>query len=417
MALSVADPRAKETKDDRVRLTLGGPYSVIRARVEATGEDLPTLVQAATWLPLPLASRWVITERRYVGAANTIANDLSGLRFLYGWADTALPAGLEDVLLTGGRLSPVALTALALHLRAAGGTSAPSYARATGMFLKWALQPANRGQSGAAPDDLLLAYAQIDAVLGPIAAERRVAVRPRILPDEERIEIEQRIGPVRDTHGRVRLPLMWHPQNPFKPNTRLRNFLLWCLALDLGLRLSEMLKLRLEDINPRGYEPGVLRVVRRPDDPQDQRSRRPSVKTLERLLPLTPTLELLLKLYLQLPAPAGRVRSVTPYLITGRSGCGLSISQADTIPDHIWRSLDLQPFAFHALRHTWAESLAAALLTDDEDHGLAMEKLRVLGGWSLTSQMPAYYCQLALGRAARRWQRERQMRLERVGMQ
>jgi hypothetical protein len=30
------------------------------------------------------------------------------------------------------------------------------------LFLKWALQPANRRQSGAAPDDPLLAYALTD---------------------------------------------------------------------------------------------------------------------------------------------------------------------------------------------------------------------------------------------------------------
>lgn len=67
---------------------------------------------------------------------------------------------------------------------------------------------------------------------------------------------------------------------------------------------------------------------------------------------------------------------------------------------------------FHGLRHAWAEDLADALFAKNRNEREAViAKLRALGGWALTSKMPAYYADGAIGRDAMRDMRERQSRL------
>ena len=69
----------------------------------------------------------------------------------------------------------------------------------------------------------------------------------------------------------------------FSSSVALRNWLMVEVALHLGLRRGEILKLRLDSL-PRGAGDGI-RVRRLPDDPADSRQYEPAVKTAERMLP------------------------------------------------------------------------------------------------------------------------------------
>ena len=89
--------------------------------------------------------------------------------------------------------------------------------------------------------------------------------------------IRNSIGPRRDTQGVLSFPEV------FSPHTRMRNWLMFEVALELGIRRGELLKLRLDSL-PRGADDGI-RVLRRPDDPHDSRSKEPAVKTAERVIP------------------------------------------------------------------------------------------------------------------------------------
>ena len=57
-------------------------------------------------------------------------------------------------------------------------------------------------------------------------------------------------------------PSAWTFPEVFAPHARLRNWLMFEVALELGIRRGELLKLRLDSL-PRGANDGVL-ILRRP---------------------------------------------------------------------------------------------------------------------------------------------------------
>ena len=79
------------------------------------------------------------------------------------------------------------------------------------------------------------------------------------------------------------------------------------VALELGIRRGELLKLRLDSL-PRGANDGVL-ILRRPDDPNDSRPHEPVAKTAERAIPASRFLLAAIRAYLFMtnPPPLGRV--------------------------------------------------------------------------------------------------------------
>ena len=47
-----------------------------------TGEVLPTLVDAGSWIPVRVATRWVIRRRRWRSMPSTLVNDLRSIGLL-----------------------------------------------------------------------------------------------------------------------------------------------------------------------------------------------------------------------------------------------------------------------------------------------------------------------------------------------
>jgi integrase len=121
----------------------------------------------------------------------------------------------------------------------------------------------------------------------------------------------------------------WTFPEVFAPHARLRNWLMFEVALELGIRRGELLKLRLDSL-PRGAHDGVL-ILRRPDDPNDSRPHEPAVKTAERAIPASRTLLCAIRAYLTYPPPLGRVSGKSPYLFVARSGAPLSSDRADDV--------------------------------------------------------------------------------------
>jgi integrase len=220
------------------------------------------------------------------------------------------------------------------------------------------------------------------------------------------------IAPVTTASGRIVSPLRWHKENPFKRITRIRNWLMWCLALDEGLRLGEILGLYVSDfLNVEGT-PSV-RVVGRADNPFDVRLSKPQAKTLNRILPTSLRVQAALRAYITSRPPIGRRPGGTPFLITTARGNPLSESSAGNIVEILRRAgLASRQCTFHGLRHAWAEDLADALFAKNrKEREIVISKLRTLGGWALDSKMPAHYADGAIARDARRDMRERQSRL------
>lgn len=380
------------------------------------GERLPTLVRRETWLPAPSALRWVVLARRLEVAVSTLGRDIDGLRYVYAWAEARFEGGLE-ARLAAGPLDHTDLISLREYLRqpdpagkkpgAVGGASAGARALSAKLFLIWAISPSSRNQRGAEPRDALEVRAAIEGVLGPLAKQVGRG-RDRVAPENSLLDhLELLLRPQMGVDGRFSQPLAWHPKNPFEPEARVRNWLMYCLARDCGLRIGEILCLRAADIISTDGTTYV-RIVRRPDDESDPRSNAPAIKTLERVVPLSPHGVLALRTYLTSRGPSARKKG-SPFLIQSERGLPLSKSPAAAVMKRLRGAGNIEDdFSWHHLRHAWATEYVREVLRDTQSgrapvasdeaamRALLVDKLRLVGGWSQTSTMPMKYAMAAL---------------------
>jgi len=151
---------------------------------------------------------------------NTLAGTLRALGLLYQWADTDLGHDLDAFLESGAFLTGSQIDSLVVYLRThvsedelarMGPGSAPTLAtfgRVRGGAFRW-------------PDTFLF---------GPALAQNGPTERIRPLADAEDERLRELVSPLYDAEGRVLLPFRFHPDNPFEPQTRLRNWLTYQIA-------------------------------------------------------------------------------------------------------------------------------------------------------------------------------------------
>ena len=127
----------------------------------------------------------------------------------------------------------------------------------------------NRGGSSCLSLEQLTAKRTQLSCLFSVSARRRSA-----------LSTDETIGGSGDpTHPGNHSSRNFKGQNPwtfpdliFSEATRLRNWLMFEAALQLGVRRGELLKLRLDSL-PRGSDDGI-RILRSPDDPADTQGER-----------------------------------------------------------------------------------------------------------------------------------------------
>jgi integrase len=326
--------------------------------------------------------------------SSTLVNNLRVLCRLYAWARETAGFDLDDFLTAGKILDSRQVESLAAELRAnTDGLPADTGAfdhrlAVVEGFLRWSLDSANRGGGRFLTIDRLNAErSQLRAAMQSLHIGGRPSNRIQPLEEEQIRAIRVAIGPSGTLSAEWRFPEV------FAPHARLRNWLMFEVALELGIRRGELLKLRLDSL-PRGAGDGIL-VLRRPDDPNDSRAHEPAVKTAERVLPASRGLLSTIRAYLTYPAPLGRVAGRSPYLFVARSGAPLSSDRADDVIVAIGRASGVQPLSWHRLRHTWAERTAEIMA--DQPNG--MDRLVYLGGWRNASSA-ARYIQKAIAKQA-----------------
>lgn len=170
------------------------------------------------------------------------------------------------------------------------------------------------------------------------------------------------------------------------PLIKLRNELVIHLLLELGIRRSELLGLRVNDFDPRQQE---VRILRRPDDKSDPRLHEPNTKTRERLLPLSKALFDKINSYLKLRHL--KVKGRHSFLIISVSGKPLSISETNRIFQKLSRLTGITPLSPHTLRHTHFEELAEELNESNHSTEQQIRIIRQQGGWSEHSDSPYRY--------------------------
>jgi len=386
------------------------PFCVLRLVLD-TGERLPCLVDRETWLPVRLATRWAMRYRRYRRQSSTLADNLRILGSLYTWAKTSGSFDLDDYLTQGNILTLRQIEAFASTLRVPEMTrntdafllkhvqevSSPvinagtydHYLSVTEQFLLWSLDSMNRGGiSRLSLEQMVAERAQLTYLFQSLRIGARPSQRMEPLEDQEIQHIRKTIGPKREG------------QNPwsfsdliFSQATHLRNWLMVEVALQLGVRRGELLKLRLDSL-PRGSDDGI-RILRSPDDPADTRAREPAVKTAERALPASRHLLSALRAYRTLSPPLGRARSKSPYLFVTVEGQALSLDRTDDIIQDIGRHSGIAPLSWHRLRHTWSEKWAEHFLKQPNGKDL----LQYAGGWT-NPHSPDHYIQHTIEKQA-----------------
>jgi integrase len=165
---------------------------------------------------------------------------------------------------------------------------------------------------------------------------------------------------------------------------RFRNYIIVMIMLLYGLRPGELLSLRVEDIEF-GAISGI-RVVRRPPDLNDLRSRRPSIKRNSRILCIdNPTFAKHLDEYIMRWRENLESRSdeSSDYLIISDEGSPLSQSTIvqlfqtlrDKFPEHLPPNLSAK-----SLRHTFSANLEREMRTAGLDEGRRAQALAHLRG-------------------------------------
>ncbi len=240
-----------------------------------TGEILPTLVDASSWMPVRVATRWVVRRRRWRSMPSTLTNDLRSIGLLYSWSTGTLERDLDDLLEDGQPITGLQIQDLLAFLRVGGHVVDIDRATISGRntvarhasvirdFLKWAVDPTSQGRSQMVSfDEIRYRRACLDEVFHAVTRQSGASRRIRPLTDEEVAHVERLIGPRRKDDGSLIVPLQFPASNPFRIETRLRNWLMCRIAIQCGLRRGELLKLRLDDL-PQPDSPG-LKVRRRP---------------------------------------------------------------------------------------------------------------------------------------------------------
>jgi integrase len=396
----------------------GGSFSIVQLTLQ-TGENLPVLVRRPDWVPLRVPTRWAVRHRRFACMENTLARDLRNIGLLYQWAEESLRLDLDDLLEHSQIPCGRQLESLVAFLRR-GTASIPSNsvdslatvavkALSIRSFLMWASDPTNQGHDRRKTmQQLAEERAMLSAMFRPLERYTASVERIRPLSQQEVDEVDRLFGPVRDEERRIILPVRFAAHNPFRPGTRLRNWLMMAISMQCGHRRGELLKTRLDDI-PRSTDVG-LKIRRRPHDPADSRRYKPRAKTVERTIPVSPEVRVGLRAYLATPAPIGRPTGRSPYLFVSDEGVPLSISGADGILHVVSRHTGINDLSWHSFRHTWAEGLADDLLNQHPEDQ-ALQIIRDLGGWKRGSTVPMHYIQNALRKRGIEFLRERNSRL------
>lgn len=195
------------------------------------------------------------------------------------------------------------------------------------------------------------------------------------------------------------------PRNPFRtPSSRWRNFVIFLVLVQLGLRRGEALSLTVDSLKQQ-FDPSLGEVrhwldVCPPDHNADSRSRKPALKNRHavRQLPIPQVLAVAIDTYVSQYRPdVGHA-----FLFSSAEGHPLALSSLGSVIDVA--SKQMSPQAFAALRdegiskvspHDFRHTSAVIRIQRFMDAGMELEealhRLRPFFGWKRSSDMPFHY--------------------------
>jgi integrase len=180
------------------------------------------------------------------------------------------------------------------------------------------------------------------------------------------------------------------PSNPWKnARTRIRNYILIRWLVETGLRIGELLNLRVSDIVSSRQE---VRIVRRPDSRDDPRRRQPTVKRHGRLLDLmalgAETKRYILETRREIPNA-----TTHPFLfVATRGGRPLTVGAAEKAVSQLGKRIGFEgSLSPHLLRHAWNEALSKQMDADGVDEETEQIIRATSMGWDDDSETARIY--------------------------
>ena len=209
------------------------------------------------------------------------------------------------------------------------------------------------------------------------------------------------------TWERGRLLEVMHPdsaENPFADKSiKLRNYIILLLGLDMGLRRSEMLLIKISDIH---WHSRQLSVVNLEDESIDSRTMAPQFKTHERMLVMSDGLYEAISQYeskfrYRKTHSGSSMARKHPFLLAAHrrnEGKPMSIKSLDGVFPRVGEVVpELAHIHPHVLRHDSVYTMLESMREDledltPEDRTVQVQKtLTWMFGWSSESNMPGRY--------------------------
>ncbi|MEB0139483.1 MULTISPECIES: site-specific integrase [unclassified Undibacterium] len=367
---------------------------------------MPLLCWSDSAQPVLLPLIYLMLRRRHK-SVNTIRRDVSVLKWLYEWAEMSLGLNI-DAQIFAGRIEKISghLDQFAYWLRSGRvalnvvgriGRSEPAdwlhprtyneYLASLRHFLLWAAEryPSQSETESSLRQQIADIKNKIHWKFEALTLGGKTEVDVKGL-DSSQVE-------------RVKSLMFFNaPGNPFRNTARLRNWIVVNVLLETGMRRGELLKLKTTDLHE--IDGKFYLVIRRePDDPTDSRAVQPAQKTLSRTVSISTALFSDIEQYiLTARRPTRNKRRIVlkhQFLLTSERGTPLSLSAVnylfDVVHAHLFRQSDV-PFHPHILRNTFCNNYLEWRV-DDNGAVLdsALDELRQICGWNLTSKMPLRY--------------------------
>ena len=195
--------------------------------------------------------------------------------------------------------------------------------------------------------------------------------------------------------------------NPFVERNRIRNYLIFLILFETGIRSGELLNLQINDVF-RDDNKFYIKIINRNKYNNDTRTIKPRIKTIysERIIGISDNTYLLFEEYLKFHRSKNKYRE-SNYLFLSDRKKPLSIRSLNTIFNKASKTSKtlITP---HIVRHHFAETMLSFLIEKKNiDMERAKDELRVICGWSLSSNMPSYYTRKYIQRIANKSNMER----------
>lgn len=184
--------------------------------------------------------------------------------------------------------------------------------------------------------------------------------------------------------------------------SRIRNIMMLRILYDTGMRLGELLSLKLGSFQEaRGGECGFIIIERNHHDILDSRIHQPVVKTLGRILPISTATEQLLIEYRdcwRAEVPKASFSEKSFLFINHRFGASQGSPVTTTSFNSALKNLkllfsDLEPLHPHLLRHDWNYRFSEKIDKEGLDFNTERETREFLMGWCNNSAMSTVYNQ------------------------